>query len=182
MKIGISQRILECNNNFYDALDQSWYRFLKDHEIYPIPNRIDQNFKDIALTIDRLIISGGDDSLLRNKVEIELIKEMIRNCKPILGICHGAFLLTDLLSGKTSSCEDHHNVFHNVKINDNEYIVNSFHKLKIDKAPLYSSILATDLDGYCESWIYKNISAIVWHPERMDNPFVPKEILDNFFK
>ena len=49
------------------------------------------------------------------------------------------------------------------------------------KTPLYVTELATDLEGYCESWIYKDMCAIVWHPERMENPVIPKKIIDVFF-
>lgn len=182
MKIGISQRVLEHNGNLYDSIDQHWYRFLSGHEIIPIPNRIDQNFKNIALSIDRLILSGGEDTAIRVKVETELFKEMLRNCKPVLGICHGAFLLTELLNGQYEECLHHHNTFHNIFMDNCEYIVNSFHKYQIKTPPSYATVLATDSDGYCEAWNYKDISAIVWHPERMDSPIIPQKIIDIFFK
>lgn len=181
MKIGITQRILQHNKNSYDAIDQHWYRFLKDHEVVPIPNRLDQNFKELAVLLDRLVVSGGDETDLRVAVEKELIKEMLRQCKPILGVCHGAFLLNELLGGQNIICENHHNTFHHVVLDDDEHIVNSHHKLQMKKTPLYVTELATDLEGYCESWIYKDMCAIVWHPERMENPVIPKKIIDVFF-
>jgi len=39
-------------------------------------------------------------------------------------------------------------------------------------------VLATDPEGDVESWIKDNICAIVWHPERMEETFIPPEILE----
>lgn len=182
MKIGISQRILHHNGNAYDALDQNWYRFLKRFNVYPIPNGIDQNFKQLATDIDLFIISGGDESPIRLEVETAITNEMMIQSKPILGVCHGAFFLTSFLSGTVDNCDNHHNTFHEVIINTAPYVVNSFHRLQITNAPTNATILATDLQGYCESWILDNVGAIVWHPERMENPILPKKIIDKFFK
>jgi hypothetical protein len=44
--------------------------------------------------------------------------------------------------------------------------------------PKQATVLATDEQGNCESWIYKNIGAVVWHPERMSEPYWPKQIGD----
>ena len=182
MKIGISQRILYHNGIPYDSIDQNWYRFLKDFEIYTIPNRVDQNFKNIVSNIDLFIISGGDSSPLRTKVETMITNEMMLHTKPILGVCHGAFFLNSFFSGTITTCNDHYNTTHKVMIDDEKHIVNSFHQLQIATPPPGSSVLAVDLDGFCESWIFNNIGAIVWHPERMENPVIPKTIIDNFFK
>jgi hypothetical protein len=37
-------------------------------------------------------------------------------------------------------------------------------------------MLANDVDGNCESWIDGKMAGIVWHPERMDTPWIPDEI------
>ena len=38
--------------------------------------------------------------------------------------------------------------------------------------------LVTDLHGHCEAWIDNKapIAGIVWHPERMQDPWIPEEI------
>jgi hypothetical protein len=90
MKIGLTQRVLTYNRQVHDSLEHNWYRLLKSHELIPIPNRDDLDYKS----------------------------------------------------------------------------------LPPDSVQLY-----TDVSGDCESWIKDNICAIVWHPERMTTPYIPKDIV-----
>ena len=55
-------------------------------------------------------------------------------------------------------------------------IVNSYHNLSIEVIPNKANVLAVDNEGHCESWIDGKIAAIVWHPERMEVPWLPDEI------
>jgi hypothetical protein len=43
-------------------------------------------------------------------------------------------------------------------------------------------VLAYDDQGNCESWIDGKIAGIVWHPERMSQPWIPEEIEQLFAK
>ena len=52
MIVGLSQRVIYHNGQAYDSTDQAWYHYFKDQEIIPIPNRIDQDFKQLANKID----------------------------------------------------------------------------------------------------------------------------------
>lgn len=161
----------------YDSIEHGWYSYLKDHMLNFIPNRTDQDFKTLADDLDLLILTGGDDSLIRRTTEIKIATQMLIQSKPIIGVCHGAFLLTSLLGGSVIQKDGHADSVHSVLYNRQLYNVNSFHNLAIEKVHTTAKILAVDTDGDCESWIDKNIAAIVWHPERMDNPWIPKEIL-----
>ena len=102
MKIGLTQRVLTFPNTgiVHDALEHNWYTFLKGHELIPIPNREDLDYESLAEEIDLLIITGGRNEDIRIITEVNLATEMVTNGKPVLGICHGAFLLTSILGGE----------------------------------------------------------------------------------
>jgi GMP synthase-like glutamine amidotransferase len=103
MNIGLSQRVLLHKNRAYDALEHGWYSYLKAHTLFPIANRPNQNFNKLANELDCFIITGGDDSTVRRLTEMRLATHMIARQKPVIGICHGAFLLTELLGGEINN-------------------------------------------------------------------------------
>ena len=142
----------------------------------PIPNRLDQEFHHLAQELDAFIITGGDDSALRRTTELKLAITMLAEHKPVVGVCHGCFLLTDILGGTVIDIDGHLDVEHKIEYFGQQYLVNSFHTLAIDKVHKSATILATDQDGRCEAWIDGNLAGIVWHPERMAVPFLPSEI------
>ncbi len=176
LNIGLSQRILYHKGRAYDSLEHGWYSYLKEHTLFYVPNRLDQDFEQLAATLDAFIITGGDDSLLRRNVEIKLAGLMLKRNKPIIGICHGAFLLTDLLGGVIKETVNHRDNFHSVFYFGDEHIVNSYHSLCIERPHSKATVLAVDKEGNCEAWIDGKIAAVVWHPERMLNPWLPDEI------
>lgn len=176
MIIGLTQRVLFHNEIAYDSIEHGWYSLLKDHTLTFVSNRIDQNLDELADTLDVLVLTGGDDSTIRRIVETRLSIEMLKRKKPIIGICHGAFLLTDLCGGKVDSIEGHHNIEHEITCDKKQLVVNSYHTLRISEAPKQSTVLAIDCDNNCEAWIDGNIAAIVWHPERMKQAIIPEQI------
>jgi len=50
--------------------------------------------------------------------------------------------------------------------------------VKFWMSPDTANTLVTDLHGHCEAWIDSKapIAGIVWHPERMQDPWIPEEI------
>ena len=42
--------------------------------------------------------------------------------------------------------------------------------------PKDATVLAHDPDGYAEAWISGKTAGIMWHPERMTQPWIPQEI------
>lgn len=176
MNIGLTQRVLYHKGRAYDGLEHGWYRFLKNHTLSFIPNRLDQDFEELADSLDCLIITGGDDSAIRRTTELKIATAMMKRVKPILGICHGAFLLTDILGGQVDACEGHMDTEHVVEYDNEQILVNSFHTQTITRLHRDAVNLAQDGDGNCEAWIDKNIAGITWHPERMDDPILPTEI------
>ena len=176
MKIGLTQRVLYHKSRAYDSIEQGWYSYLKDHTLTVVANRLDQDFEQLADSLDALIITGGDDSARRRATELKLAGTMLKRNKPIIGICHGAFLLTDVLGGTVDEVSGHMDMEHDVEYFGELVSVNSYHNLAITKPHTRATILCRDGLGNCEAWIDDNIAGVVWHPERMTTPWLPDEI------
>jgi len=172
MKIGLTQRVLFHQDRAYDSLEHSWYEFLQGHTLIPIANRLPVNITDL----DALIITGGDDHVIRNQVEHELADWMFLLNLPVLGICHGCQFLTQKLGGTVVPVDDHMDSYHEVDYHGESHLVNSYHSLRIEHPPPGATVLARDPDGYVESWIQGRTAGIMWHPERMSQPWIPQEI------
>jgi N5-(cytidine 5'-diphosphoramidyl)-L-glutamine hydrolase len=172
MRIGLTQRVLLHRGRAYDSLEHSWYEFLQGHTLVSIPNRLPVSCPDI----DVLIVTGGDDHPVRNQVEHELIDHMRSRNVPVIGICHGCQLLTTKLGGSVVPVDDHQDSYHEVFYQGEPYLVNSYHTLRIQQPPSDATVLARDPDGYVEAWISGRTAGIMWHPERMQQPWIPQEI------
>jgi gamma-glutamyl-gamma-aminobutyrate hydrolase PuuD len=123
-----------------------------------------------------LIVTGGDSHTVRNQVEHELVDIMLSRNLPVIGVCHGCQLLTQRLGGTTVPVDDHMDSYHEVDYHGEQYLVNSYHKLRIEQPPLGATVLARDPDGNAEAWIHGLTAGIMWHPERMIKPWIPAEI------
>jgi putative glutamine amidotransferase len=145
---------------------------LQGHTLIPIANRLPVNITDL----DALIITGGDDHVIRNQVEHELANFMFSRNLPVIGICHGCQLLTTKLGGSVVPVEDHQDSYHEVTYHEQQHLVNSYHTLRIEQAPPSATVLARDPDGYPEAWISGHTAGIMWHPERMAHSWIPEEI------
>ena len=172
MRIGLTQRVLLHQDRAYDSLEHSWYEFLQGHTLVSIPNRLPISCPDL----DVLIVTGGDDHPVRNQVEHELVDVMTTRNVPVIGICHGCQLLTQKLGGTVVPVADHQDSYHEVFYQDQAHLVNSYHTLRIEQLPPGATGLAHDPDGNIEAWIHGRTAGIMWHPERMKQPWVPKEI------
>ena len=178
MNIGLTQRIFYHKNRSYDGLEHGWHSFLKGHTLIPIANIPDQDFKQLAKGLDLLIITGGNDPTVRRITETKLATEMMMLGKPVLGICHGAFLLTMLLGGTVEDCSYHMDTEHTILTDDGTHTVNSFHDYQITSLHRTAKVLARDVEGNCEAWIDGTLAGVVWHPERMSIPYLPKDIVN----
>lgn len=177
MRIGLTQRILTHRGRAYDALEHGWYTWLGEHELVPVPNVIEQNFQRLSYELDALIITGGDDSALRRATELKIARHMIQRQCPVLGVCHGAFLLTEILGGEVvAGGANHRDTEHDVIYWQQPWRVNSHHDLLIRRAPSRAQILCRDTERNIEAWIDGLTAAVVWHPERMTDAFLPNEI------
>lgn len=176
MKIGLSQRVLYHNGRAYDSIEHGWYQYLKYHTLVPVANRLDQDFQQLADELDAFVITGGDDSAIRRTTEIRLARHILQQHKPILGVCHGCFLLTDILGGTVDEIAGHNGMDHVVHYAGGSRIVNSYHSLSISQLHSTGVCLVKDAEGHCEAWIDGTMAGVVWHPERMDAPWLPIEI------
>jgi gamma-glutamyl-gamma-aminobutyrate hydrolase PuuD len=172
MKVGLTQRVIFHQGRGYDSLDHAWYKYLSGHEMIVIPNRLPVEITDL----DVLIITGGDNHPMRDQVEHELVDSMSSRDLPVIGICHGCQLLTQRLGGSVVPVEDHQDSYHEVFYQEQRHLVNSYHKLRIELSPPGATVLAHDPDGYAEAWIQGRIAGVMWHPERMAQPWIPREI------
>jgi putative glutamine amidotransferase len=172
MRIGLTQRVLFHRDRAYDSLEHSWYEFLQGHTLVSIPNRLPISIPDL----DALIITGGDNHPIRNQIEHELVDSMISRGLPVIGVCHGCQLLTQRLGGTVVPVDGHMDSYHEVEYHGEPHLVNSYHTLRIQQAPEGATILVRDPDGYAEAWILNRTAGIMWHPERMTQPWLPTEI------
>lgn len=176
MHVGLSQRVLYHRNRAYDSIEHGWYSFLKEHTLSFIPNRTDQDFNKLASSLDVLILTGGDDSSIRRIVETKLATTMLLLDKPVIGICHGCFMLSSLMGGEITEVDGHMDTEHHIDYNGQKFLVNSYHTLNINIPHKTATVLARDDQGHCEAWIDEKIAGVVWHPERMATPWLPPEI------
>ena len=115
MKVLISTRTFESPSGFkFDSLERGFHKMFRNDTITALHNKRNQNFIDLAATHDLLVLSGGDDHPQRLLTEVEMIKQFRERKKPILGICHGAFLLTQLWGGKLTPVDGHRRTEHTV--------------------------------------------------------------------
>jgi gamma-glutamyl-gamma-aminobutyrate hydrolase PuuD len=149
---------------------------LGGHTLFYLPNNLNQDFDHIADNLDAFIITGGDDSVLRRTVETKLATKVMQRNKPVIGICHGAFLLTDLLGGVVEEVDAHRDTKHPVFYFGDVKEVNSYHSLGITKLHDTGTTLCVDELGHVEAFIDGKIAGVVWHPERMEVPWLPEEI------
>ena len=182
MRILISMRDYRIppNNFLFDCLERSWYDFLGNHHLIPHANtgKVDE-----TIEFDCLVLSGGSDSVARNVTENNLFLHAIKRKKPILGVCHGAFVVNELTGGVNQIDYDliptHENSVHEVVMDGNKVMVNSYHGQTIRQ--LGKGMVATaihELDNTIEAFQHEHlpIYGIVWHPERMGVAVVPEAV------
>ena len=130
IKIGITSNIKKYYKGYIDFIDHYWVNFFekKKIEYKLIPNSKYLSEK-ILKKIDILILTGGNDiiskkkeSIIRNKIEINLIKKAIKRKIPIFGICRGAQLLNIKFGGRISKVKNQMRTRHNIYFNKNDII------------------------------------------------------------
>tara|TARA_X000000950_G_scaffold75794_1_gene94812 strand:+ start:4054 stop:4626 length:573 start_codon:yes stop_codon:yes gene_type:complete len=181
MNVLISTRTTTSNNGFeFDAFERGFHSMFKGHNITALLNDPKQDGMKLAGNNDLLVLSGGNDHTDRLLVEIEMVKHFRLQNKPILGICHGAFLVTQLMDGQCIDIEGHRKITHPVWYRDKEIVVNSYHGSTVSEVPPGAISLCKDKDGNIEAWYNKDkkTMAIIWHPERDPKHWLPDEYQD----
>ena len=157
--------------------------------------------KDYVDMVDKLILSGGqhvdprfygqekeidsdDYSLARDQFELALIKEALRQKKPIFAVCRGMQLLNVALGGSLHQSiqghwqEDVSGTSHSLEVRPNSRVsqlfqagtqINSLHRHSIkDLAPGLVATADDPRDGTIEAYEsqgQQSILGIQWHPE-----------------
>jgi gamma-glutamyl-gamma-aminobutyrate hydrolase PuuD len=176
MRILISQiEYVKPPRNFvFDALERSYYKFLSGHELIPAPNTDNVAYNDY----DCLLLTGGPDSVARNKTENKLYHDAVSKGKPIIGICHGAFAINDICKGVNGNVEGHVDTDIKIEMEGYQHTVKCYHSQSIEKLAENFTAIAHDEQGTIEAFQHDTlpIYGIVWHPERMDEPVLPAEV------
>ena len=182
MRILISMRDFRIppNNFLFDCLERSWYSFLGNHHLIPHANT---GVVDETIDFDCLVLSGGSDSVARNITENKLFLHAIKHKKPILGICHGAFVVNELSGGANqvdqSIIADHDNTSHEVTMENRKVMVNSYHGqtiIQLGKGMIPLAIHEPDQTIEAFRHEHLPVYGIVWHPERMEMPVLPEAV------
>ena len=180
LKIGITQRAeyFETFGETRDALDQNWTKLLQANDCLavPVPNVCYVSDFIEALSLDGILMSGGDDHPMRERCETACIDYCVKHKMPLLGICHGMQFIGRYFGATLVNIKGHVNVRHDVLIHSNphgvpqkQFEVNSFHRFTLDKTPNGFSGFAFDNNGYCEAMYHSTlpVAAFMWHPERV---------------
>ena len=180
LKIGITQRAeyFETFGETRDALDQNWTKLLQANDCLtvPVPNVCYVSDFIEALSLDGILMSGGDDHPMRERCETACIDYCVKHKMPLLGICHGMQFIGRYFGATLVNIKGHVNVRHDVLIHSNphgvpqkQFEVNSFHRFTLDKVPNDFSSLAADKEGHCEAMYHSTLPIVtfMWHPERV---------------
>tara|TARA_Y100000389_G_scaffold205091_1_gene263017 strand:- start:9493 stop:10098 length:606 start_codon:yes stop_codon:yes gene_type:complete len=128
---------------------------------------------------DLIILSGGNNSIIKNKADIirnklnEMVyKSVLKKKIKILGICHGAHFLAKKLGFILKKKVNHvgsHEVIFNINKKTFTKNVNSYHKETIKfKINNSVNIFGVAKDNTIEAFHVKskNLLGVMWHPER----------------
>lgn len=176
MRIGLSQRIIHYAGRDHDATDHGWYEILRGHNLFFLPNTLNQDFDAIANDLDSFIITAGNDDELRNSVEMTLATKMLERDKIVFGVERGSFVIAKLLGYELVDLPNHMDLDHYIFYHRELLEVNSHHTLGIKTANPNTEILCNDYFGHIESFKEGNLAGVVWNPERMKTPWIPPEI------
>lgn len=188
-KVYISQRVDECRDyrERRDCLDQNWVKFLQACDCVPV---ILPNHKD---TVRRLldmvpaagiILTGGNDLTAyggtapeRDEVEMDIIKYAITNTLPLIGVCRGMQIIQHYFGMTLEVTPGHIANEQRIKINGEYQTVNSYHHRGTRTLIPEFSVWAMADDGIIKAIRHNSlpITAIMWHPERL-NPILQRDI------
>ena len=182
---------------------------LYDNDILEMMNYLNLSFfpylnskfkitKNIKKADGLILLGGGDiykykkikENKLRDEIEKKLFKTFFNSNKPILTICRGFQLMSDLYNIKLFKIKGHVRTDHSLKIKNSRYIntkkliVNSYHNYCVRKIPKNFIEVARLNDGTIEiaEHKYKKILCLMFHPERkMKSKSLILKSLKSFF-
>ncbi len=196
----ITQRIEEIDSyqETRDALDIRWNTLLLAAGFFPIV--IPNNYEYLSILfqssimndVSGIILSGGNDHKIRNKIEKSLLDFAQEKELPILGICHGMQLIQEHFDNSIQKIDDHINRQHQIISTNKSKINNLIDQLNIETFyHLYGTNnvskplnhLAKSPDGIVIAVKHqdKEIYGFMWHPERSSNISIQRQLLRAIF-
>lgn len=179
MFIAISQRLMENSSyvELREGLALDWGIFFGEYlkEYLPLPLSYEIEFSRYIPYVSGVILSGGNDisiidnSKINNKrdsYETRIIELCIAHKIPLLGICHGAQIISYYFDSSFEKQIGHVGQ-HAIIADGKEYEVNSYHNYCITKLGDGLESLA-QCDCTIEAFMHKeyDIYAMMWHIER----------------
>lgn len=177
--LAVTQRVIvTAHGERRDALDQRWHLFAAatGFQVFAIPNVPDAatalmarfDPAGLVLTGGNDLVDVGGDAPERDATELALVTWMEARRRPIMGVCRGAEFLAHTFGGALARVSGHAGTRHPLRTAAGSIDVNSYHDWGISKAPAGAETWAHAADGSVEAFriVDKNVSAIMWHPER----------------
>ena len=184
-------------NILYTKLDLDWYNYANKLKFNLIPLGYKTELAFLKkIKIHGIIFSGGNslnkfekkkENLLRDEFEIKLFNYFKKKNIPILGVCRGMQLISDLNNIKLFKTKNHVTKGHIIKLDNNKIMnVNSYHTFLIkENSKNFKTFAQNKKDNSVEAMKHKKnkILCIMFHPERTskDQDKVDK-IFKEFFK
>jgi gamma-glutamyl-gamma-aminobutyrate hydrolase PuuD len=187
--VAISQRVdvYVTRKERRDALDQRWISLLAAANLTPIllPNS-HQCAKQLleAFPIKGIVLTGGNDLVAyggnapeRDQLELWLMEYATKKNLPLLGVCRGMQIIQHAFDTRLQKVPGHVTCDKIINIQGRNERVNSFHNWGSYVAPEGFNILAIADDKVVKGIvnIEKNITGIMWHPERIQ-PYREEDI------
>lgn len=166
-----------------DAIDQNWYAFCRNCDLFPvlIPNDMmlkDPNYLSFFIQqheLNGLIFSGGNtlhslggDSENRDFIEKAFLNFAITNKIPVIGVCRGMQIIQEYFGINLYKIDNHVAQNHEIIFQEKKILVNSFHNFGTDKSIPSLKVKARSHDQIIEAISHETlpIQGIMWHPER----------------
>lgn len=173
--VAVSQRTdhIADYNETRDALDQRWHAFFTVCGITPllIPNHAQAaNALLSHVPINGVLLTGGNDSDVRNEAENSLIKLAIERNMPLLGVCHGMQMIQRHFGVALHEVTGHVAAEQQITINNKPERVNSYHTIGATETTDELLVWARADDGVIKAVCHRELPliGIMWHPERFN--------------
>lgn len=196
--IGISQSIYEDfkTKEIRASLDIRWYRLLQEMGYYPVILPVQDSIMPFLENsrIEGLLLTGGNDlshicdcyvNRVRDQVELEVLAWAIKKKVPVFGVCRGMQVIAHFLGSSFKELRGHVATKHQIFPTNSKWkdiigeiqIVNSYHRMGIDKVAGDLEVVALASDGEIEAVYHSDYRLLgqMWHPER-EEPFQVSQV------